>query len=82
MEAKRHVVVSHDSPRLVLPRALLSVLTVLLDELGDQPDPARAQLLAARDSVCRAFRLPLPGSPADPIQLAHELNPDEDLDAP
>jgi len=80
MAAKRHVTIRHDSPRLVLPYALVSVLNVLLEELDDAPSSSRVQLLAARDSVCRAFRLPLPGSPADPIQLEHELNPDEEID--
>jgi len=59
------------------------VLRHLIDDLpqggaGGQ----RLALQAAINSVCRAYRLPLPGAPVDPIQLEHELNPEEDLDAP
>jgi len=74
--------VPHDSPRLVLPRTLLAVVHVLLDELDDLPDARRVELRTAANLIARAFRLPLPGGPADSIQLEHELNPEEDFDAP
>jgi len=66
----------------VLPHTLVKVLNHLIDELPPGPSPARIELRAARSAVCRAFRIPSPEAPADPIALEHELNPEEDIDAP
>jgi len=63
-ERKAHVVLSHDSPRLVLPKAVISVLVTLIEELPELPSETRVELRNALAALRRAYRLPAVASEA------------------
>jgi len=59
-----------NSPRLLLPQAIVSVLGVLIDELDDVPSAARVELRVLRARLCRIYRLPNPMEPASATDVA------------
>jgi len=75
----KHVTFSalDDSPRLVLPRTLVLVLSHLLDELGEH-DHRRCHLMTARDAVSRAYRLKRNSEPLTLQEIHAELEDSED----
>ena len=46
-----------DSPRLVVPKALVSVLTTLINDLPDVPTETRVELRSIRSRLCRVYRM-------------------------
>jgi len=62
------------SPRSLVPQALVSVLTVLIDDLDDAvPSSARVELRVLRSRLCRLFKIPDPQSEANASALAQEV---------
>jgi len=61
-----------DSPRLAVPKALVSVLTTLID--GDYvPSSTRVELRSIRSRLCRVYRLDDPQAPARDTDVSQYL---------
>jgi len=60
-----------DRQRLV-PQALVSVLTALIDDL-ELPDYRGVELADLRRRVCRLYGLPAPTDPASDVEVAQAL---------
>ena len=61
-----------DSPRLVVPKALVSVLTTLISELPDVPTETRVQLRCIRSALCRVYRLKDPQAAISEVDAGQE----------
>jgi len=53
--------------------ALRACLTVLIDELGDEADHKRVELIRIRTLLCRVYRLADPRAPARDVEVAQDL---------
>lgn len=67
-------ILSGDDRRRLVPQALVSVLTVLIDELEDErPSPTWAELRALRSRLCRLYRISDPAAAANESDVAQAL---------
>lgn len=62
-----------DDRRRLVPQAMVSVLTVLLDELDEAPSHQRVELLSLRARLCRMYDIPVPSDLASDIDVAQDL---------
>lgn len=66
-----------DDRRRLVPQAMVSVLTVLLDELEDSPSHVRVELLSLRARLCRLYDIEVPSDLANSSAVAQDV---EDAD--
>lgn len=66
-----------DDRRRLVPQAMVSVLTVLLDELDDSPSHVRVELLSLRARLCRLYDIEVPSDLANSSAVAQDV---EDAD--
>jgi len=69
-----------NSPRLLLPRAVVAALTALIDGLPELPSHQRVELRTIRSQLCRLYRLADPMKPVSQVQHHWEENPEEPID--
>jgi len=62
-----------DDRRRLVPLALVSVLTTLIEDLPDCPSSTRVELRTIRARLCRVFDVPNPDAPASEIDVAHDV---------
>ena len=79
---KSHAMPIHsgDDRRRLVPLALVQVLTCLIDETSELPNPLRAELRGIRTRLCRVYGVPDPQGRANASQVAQDLA-EEDGDA-
>lgn len=68
-----------DDRRRLVPLALVSVMTILLDELEDAPSHVRVELLGLRSRLCRLYGIPNPVAQANASDVAQYVQEDDGL---
>jgi len=69
-----------NSPRLLLPRAVVAALSALIEGLPDLPSHERVELRTIRSQLCRLYRLQDPMKAVPAVQQHWEDNPEEPID--
>jgi len=68
---------SGDDRRRLIPLSIVSVLTCLIDETGEEPSPARAELRGIRTRVCKLYGIPDPAGPANAVAVMQQLEEED-----
>jgi len=66
-----------NSPRLLLPLAIMSALNALIDDEGLDPSARRVELRVLRNRLARAYRLPVPDGHANATEVAQGVADDD-----
>jgi len=67
-----------NSPRFLLPRAVINAISALIEDVPDVPDYRRAALREIRAALCRLYKQPVPEEAANASDVAQYLSKEVD----
>lgn len=70
---------TQNSPRILIPKAVVAALSALIEGLPDLPSAERVELRTIRSQLCRLYRIADPQGRVPQVQQAWDEAPDEEL---